>query len=245
MPRAVVRVITPALALDSDAVDARRPNFLVAIVPEGTQFGFAVLELGAAEVGYTTQVTLRRDGDTWRPDWSPALVHPDLQEDERLAARRIAADRGEILGARGARLVAPRPIQTFGLDKSRIEPGQVRSSARAVARFLDVDVRGFVRLAEASGPKAFVEAIALRPDDAARVVGGARLGGGRGTLLGAILGIFLVAITENGLNLLGITPYAFKMIIGAIILIAITLSSDGIAKLIGSWRAPKARRAAA
>ncbi|GLS19456.1 sugar ABC transporter permease [Labrys miyagiensis] len=80
---------------------------------------------------------------------------------------------------------------------------------------------------------------------AAVVLGGARLGGGKGTLLGAILGIFLVAITENGLNLLGISPYAFKMIIGAIILIAITLSSDGVNRLIGSWRSPKARRASA
>jgi DNA mismatch repair protein MutS len=53
VPREVVRVITPALALDSDAIDARRPNFLVAIVPAGTQFGFAVLELGAAEVSTT------------------------------------------------------------------------------------------------------------------------------------------------------------------------------------------------
>jgi len=76
---------------------------------------------------------------------------------------------------------------------------------------------------------------------AAVVLGGARLGGGKGTILGAILGILLVAITQNGLNLLGITPYAFKMIIGAIILIAITLSSDGVAKLIGSLRAPKMR----
>jgi DNA mismatch repair protein MutS len=48
--REVVRVITPALALDSDTIDARRPNYLVGIVQEGAQFGFAVLELGAAEV---------------------------------------------------------------------------------------------------------------------------------------------------------------------------------------------------
>ncbi|HTU59146.1 MAG TPA: DNA mismatch repair protein MutS, partial [Polyangiales bacterium] len=53
VPREVVRVITPALALDSDAIDARRPNFLVAIVPDETKFGFAVLELGAAEVSTT------------------------------------------------------------------------------------------------------------------------------------------------------------------------------------------------
>ncbi|SAL55781.1 monosaccharide-transporting ATPase [Caballeronia arvi] len=75
---------------------------------------------------------------------------------------------------------------------------------------------------------------------AAVVLGGARLGGGRGTILGAILGILLTAITANGLNLLGISPYAFKMIIGAIILVAITLSSGGFAKLVGSRFSPKA-----
>ena len=66
---------------------------------------------------------------------------------------------------------------------------------------------------------------------AAVVLGGARLGGGRGSILGAILGILLIAITDNGLNLLGISPYAFRMVIGAIILVAITLSSDGVARL--------------
>jgi simple sugar transport system permease protein len=59
---------------------------------------------------------------------------------------------------------------------------------------------------------------------AAVVLGGARLGGGRGTVLGCILGVLLVAITQNGLNLLGVSPYAFKMVIGAIILIAISTS---------------------
>jgi simple sugar transport system permease protein len=69
---------------------------------------------------------------------------------------------------------------------------------------------------------------------AAVVLGGARLGGGRGTILGVVLGIILIGITQNGLDLLGISPYAFKMIIGAIILIAITLSSEGAAKLFGN-----------
>ena len=79
---------------------------------------------------------------------------------------------------------------------------------------------------------------------AAVVLGGARLGGGRGTILGVFLGIVLGAVTQNGLNLLGISPYAFKMIIGAIILVAITLSSEGAGRLIGSWRTPAARGAA-
>jgi simple sugar transport system permease protein len=59
---------------------------------------------------------------------------------------------------------------------------------------------------------------------AAVVLGGARLGGGRGTVLGCILGVLLVAVTQNGLNLLGVSPFAFKMIIGAIILLAISTS---------------------
>jgi len=71
---------------------------------------------------------------------------------------------------------------------------------------------------------------------AAVVLGGARLGGGRGTVLGCVLGVFLVSVTQNGLNLLGISPYAFKMIIGAIILIAITLSSEQLTHMLGVAR---------
>jgi hypothetical protein len=39
-------------------------------------------------------------------------------------------------------------------------------------------------------------------------------------------------VTQNGLNLLGISPYAFKMIVGAVILVAISLSN---APLAVSW----------
>ncbi len=60
---------------------------------------------------------------------------------------------------------------------------------------------------------------------AAVVLGGARLGGGKGTVLGCIFGVMFVAITQNGLNLLGISPFAFQMIIGAAILIAISSSN--------------------
>ncbi len=61
------------------------------------------------------------------------------------------------------------------------------------------------------------------------VLGGARLGGGRGSVLGCVLGVLLVAITQNGLNLLGVSPYAFKMIVGATILIAISTSNMALA----------------
>jgi simple sugar transport system permease protein len=71
---------------------------------------------------------------------------------------------------------------------------------------------------------------------AAVVLGGARLGGGRGTVLGCVLGVFLVSVTQNGLNLLGVSPYAFKMIVGAIILVAITLSNAPLEQMLAGFR---------
>ncbi len=66
---------------------------------------------------------------------------------------------------------------------------------------------------------------------AAVVLGGARLGGGRGTITGCVLGVMFVAVTQNGLNLLGISPFAFQMIIGAAILIAISTSNISFANI--------------
>jgi simple sugar transport system permease protein len=66
---------------------------------------------------------------------------------------------------------------------------------------------------------------------AAVVLGGARLGGGRGSVVGCFLGVLLVAITQNGLNLLGVSPFAFKMATGIIILFAISMSNLDFGKL--------------
>jgi simple sugar transport system permease protein len=74
---------------------------------------------------------------------------------------------------------------------------------------------------------------------AAVVLGGARLGGGRGSVLGCFLGVLLVAITQNGLNLLGVSPFAFKMVIGVIILFAISMSNLDFATLSRAARADR------
>jgi len=66
---------------------------------------------------------------------------------------------------------------------------------------------------------------------AAVVLGGARLGGGRGSVLGCILGVIFISIIQNGLNLMGVSPFAFKMIIGIILLLAISLSNADLSRL--------------
>jgi simple sugar transport system permease protein len=68
------------------------------------------------------------------------------------------------------------------------------------------------------------------------VLGGARLGGGRGSIFGCFLGVLLVAVTQNGLNLMGVSPFAFKMIVGIIILFAISSSNLDFKALLGGRR---------
>ncbi len=49
VPREVVRVVTPGLVLDPDALDARAPNYLACVSSDGERFGLGVLELSTAE----------------------------------------------------------------------------------------------------------------------------------------------------------------------------------------------------
>jgi ribose transport system permease protein len=56
---------------------------------------------------------------------------------------------------------------------------------------------------------------------AAAVIGGASLAGGRGSMVGTLLGALFLSIARNGFILLGVTAFAQEIAIGLIILIAI------------------------
>lgn len=53
------------------------------------------------------------------------------------------------------------------------------------------------------------------------VIGGASLAGGEGTVLGSIFGVALMALINNGLNLLGVNPYWQNIVIGVVLVIAV------------------------
>src|SRR5688572_23251463 len=124
-------------------------------------------QLEGAEWSYETPVEATRVDDAWRVRWTPALVAPDLVEGEALALTTLPAARGEVLGAGDATIVGPRPVVRLGLDKTQATPDQWTSSARAIARELDLGVADYVARVEAAGEKAFVEALVLRAEEAA------------------------------------------------------------------------------
>jgi ribose transport system permease protein len=55
------------------------------------------------------------------------------------------------------------------------------------------------------------------------VIGGISLTGGRGTILGAIIGSLLMGILRNGLVLLNVSAYWQQVAIGAVIIVAVVL----------------------
>ncbi len=123
-------------------------------------------KVGTKTWSYDTSVRLTKGSDAWLVRWSPEIVEPSLQAGEELAESTIKPQRGNILGAGGKPIVAPRPVLRVGIDKTTLKPAAVNASARSLAQLVDVDARGYLKQVKATGPKAFVEAIVYRRDDA-------------------------------------------------------------------------------
>ncbi|HZQ02633.1 MAG TPA: ABC transporter permease [Gaiellaceae bacterium] len=81
----------------------------------------------------------------------------------------------------------------------------------------------------------------LFPVFAAVVIGGASLSGGRGLIVGTVLGALLLATLTNGLSIIGVGSYGQLIFVGAAIAGAVALDrwtaarSGGVRRLVG-WR---------
>jgi ribose transport system permease protein len=67
---------------------------------------------------------------------------------------------------------------------------------------------------------------------AACVIGGASLAGGEGSVLGSLLGVILMALILNGLNLLGINPYWQTIVVGGVLVL--TAAADALSRRRGT-----------
>ena len=55
----------------------------------------------------------------------------------------------------------------------------------------------------------------------AAIIGGTNLFGGRGSILGTMIGALIMGVLQNGLNLLAVQPYYQQMAIGAVLILAV------------------------
>jgi ribose transport system permease protein len=66
---------------------------------------------------------------------------------------------------------------------------------------------------------------------AAVVIGGTSLNGGRGTIMGTVLGCLIIGVLNNGLVLLEVSPFWQQVIKGSVILVAVAVDKMGSKKI--------------
>ena len=64
---------------------------------------------------------------------------------------------------------------------------------------------------------------------AAVVVGGTDIAGGRGTIIGTIIGSFIIGVLNNGLNLLNVSPY-LQLVVKGFVIVSAVLVRAGVVK---------------
>jgi ribose transport system permease protein len=62
---------------------------------------------------------------------------------------------------------------------------------------------------------------------AAVVIGGTSLSGGRGSILGTVLGCLIIGVLNNGLGILGVIPEWQLVVKGAVIIMAVAIDQAG------------------
>ena len=121
--------------------------------------------LPAGDWSYETTTSLRLVDDEWRAVWQPSVVEPSLDDGEVLDASTLGASRGDVLGAGGKRIVTPRAVVRFGVDRSAVSKQQALRAAERLAELADLDKKTYRARVAGAGPEAFVEGIVYRVGD--------------------------------------------------------------------------------
>ena len=113
-------------------------------------------------------------------------------------------------------------------------PGAARARGVNVERYQDRALHAFRRLAAFAGIISSIRTSAANPNSgtgyeleviAMVVIGGTALSGGRGSIVGTVLGVFILRVMRNGIVLIGVPGLAYNIFIGAIILGMMALHS--------------------
>lgn len=141
---------------------------------------------------YSSKLALTRTGEKWRAQLDPEAIAPGLGKGAVLRATTLKAERGRILDGTGRPIVEPRPVLRVGIDKTQLGTADPGSSAKSLARLAGIDQAAYVKAVTGAGPKAFVQAIVYRRDEAPGWVGAGAVPG-----LRAISDHLALAPTKN------------------------------------------------
>ena len=122
------------------------------------------VDLGGHTWKHQTHATLVEQGGAWKVSWKPSILADSMTTGETFQVTRIKAERGDILGADDEALVTARPVLRFGIDRAQVAAGAAPDSARQLATLLGIDPAAYATQVSKAGPKAFVQALAMRHD---------------------------------------------------------------------------------
>lgn len=127
--------------------------------------------------------------------------------------------------------------------------GSLPSARRAGFNILGIQLFAYGFLGLLAGVAGLVQALqgqAVQPNGlvgkeldviAAVVLGGASLSGGSGSVVGAVLGVALIAILSNGLTLMRVSSFWYNVCIGLAIIISVSINAYRQKRRAGQLRA--------
>jgi len=202
---------------------AKIPSFIATLGASTLVFGFTLLVSGS---GTFSPMSGGREVDAGQISWFLGLSNQDLPFglpmgaiwmavialgfwyiiSKSLFGFRLKAIGGNAVAAQFARI----PVRRY-----KIWAFVICALAAAVAGILTFSFIGSVQPDSGAG--------LLFPSFAAVVIGGASLSGGRGTVLGTLLGCLLLAILNNGLALMAAGAFLQQIFIGVVTIAAVVL----------------------
>jgi len=91
-------------------------------------------------------------------------------------------------------------------------------------------IAGWIISSRVSTARADLGAVYLMQSIAATVLGGTNIAGGSGTIFGTVIGVSVFAVLANGLNLIGVSPFAQNLLMGAALIVVLLINNMVIIK---------------
>jgi ribose/xylose/arabinose/galactoside ABC-type transport system permease subunit len=91
-------------------------------------------------------------------------------------------------------------------------------------------IAGWIISSRVSTARADLGAVYVMQSISATVLGGTNIAGGSGTIFGTVIGVCVFAVLANGLNLIGVSPFAQNLLMGLALIVVLLMNNMAIIK---------------